>query len=182
MPRVEVNTKKATVTKVCPFQTRMGPGVNFYVEAKSDIGTVYLQVVLYDERARKALLDIHKDNLLDISGSLKYQMYQKKDGTTGYSLVIENPEQLTVHKNPADTASQELQSNTSQLDYPEDAEQQSVETAETDQQDLHAVTAQQQAAEQHEQVQQPKRYPPLPRYTEYRPPLPYVEIDDDLPF
>ena len=182
MPSVNVNTKKATVIDVHSFQTRQGYGVDFYVEANSGIGTVYLQIVLYDDRARKATANIQKGDLLDISGCLKHKTYQKKDGSTGSSLVIENPTLLLWYPNTADTASQELQSDTMQQCICEDTVHQSISIAEADQQYPQTGTAQRQTAEENKQIMQsePKRYPPLQYPLNYRRPT----ADDvfDMPF
>lgn len=91
MSQVEVNINEAKVTAVNAFKSRMGDGIDVYIEAKSSYCTIYLQVVLYDDEARKTNSSIREGDYVRAAGMLKEKTYTKKDGTVGYSLIIEKP-------------------------------------------------------------------------------------------
>lgn len=82
---------KATVTAVHEFKSFKGYGVDFYIEAQTSNGTVYLQIVTYDDMARSYCQHIHAGDEVQITGALKVKTYQKKDGTAGTALIIERP-------------------------------------------------------------------------------------------
>ncbi len=91
MATVDVNINEAAVTAVHEFKSYMGYGVDFYIETQSSDCTLYLQVVVYDEEARKKHSYIHEGDYIKVTGALKDKPYQKKDGTAGHSLLIEKP-------------------------------------------------------------------------------------------
>lgn len=91
MSEVNVNINSAAVTAIHEFNSFMGYGVDFYIEARSSIGTVYLQVVVYDNEARSYCRYIHEGDYVRVTGDLKTDKYKKKDGTEGISLIIERP-------------------------------------------------------------------------------------------
>lgn len=61
------------------------------IEAQSSNGTVYLQVVVYDEEARNDCRVIHEGDTVKVTGVLSVKPYQKKDGTVGTAVTIERP-------------------------------------------------------------------------------------------
>lgn len=91
MGYVNIDTRKATVTKIHPFRTAKGHGVDIYLEAKSDDCTVYLQVVVYDEQADTAMQILHVEDTVNVAGVLKFKKYAMKDGQFGYSMIIDKP-------------------------------------------------------------------------------------------
>ncbi len=91
MGYVNIDTRKATVTKLHPFRTAKGHGADIYLEAKSDDCTVYLQVVVYDEQADIAMQKLHVEDSVNVAGILKFKKYAMKDGQSGYSMIIEKP-------------------------------------------------------------------------------------------
>ena len=91
MSSVNVNIKEAAVTAVNKFTTNKGVGADFYIEARSSYCTVYLQVVLYDTEATRALSSICEGDTVTVTGVLKDKPYSKKDGTAGHSLLVERP-------------------------------------------------------------------------------------------
>jgi single-stranded DNA-binding protein len=91
MGSVKIDTKKATVIKLHPFRTAQGYGADVFIEAKSDISTAYLQIVVYDEQAETAMRILHVDDVVDVSGELKLKKYARKDGSSGFSVIIEKP-------------------------------------------------------------------------------------------
>ncbi len=99
MSKVNVSIDEAAVTRITEFHSHQGYGLDIFIEAKSSTCTVYLQVVLYDDRARDAFNRIHVGDSLKISGPLKVKNYVKSDGTDGWSLVLENPEPFHVIQN-----------------------------------------------------------------------------------
>ena len=95
MSNVNININEAAVTAVKEFRSSLGYGVDFYIEACSSNGTVYLQVVAYDEEARSYSRAIHQGDCVRVTGDLKVKVYPKKDGTAGCSLLIERPKVFT---------------------------------------------------------------------------------------
>ena len=91
MCEVYVNINEATVTAVNEFNSFKGYGVDFFIEVKGSNGTVYLQVVLYDNIARRNYGYIHAGDHVKVTGDLKVKPYEKKDGTAGTALIIERP-------------------------------------------------------------------------------------------
>ncbi len=91
MGYAKIETKKATVTALHPFKTSQGYGTDVYIEARSDISTVYLQVVVYDDQAETAMRILHVGDAVDVSGVLKHKRFAMKDGNTGFSMIIEKP-------------------------------------------------------------------------------------------
>lgn len=91
MSNVNINIKEAAVTAVNRFTTFKGIGADFYIEARSSNCTVYLQVVLYDTEATRALSSICIGDCVTVAGDLKDKPYPKKDGTEGHSLLVERP-------------------------------------------------------------------------------------------
>ena len=91
MGYAKIETKKATVTALHPFKTSQGYGTDVYIEARSDISTVYLQVVVYDDQAETAMRTLHVGDAVDVSGVLKHKRFAMKDGNTGFSMIIEKP-------------------------------------------------------------------------------------------
>lgn len=91
MGYVNIDTRKATVTKLHPFRTAKGHGVDIYLEAKSDDCTVYLQVVVYDEQADTAMQILHVEDSVNVAGVLKFKKYAMKDGQPGYSMIVDKP-------------------------------------------------------------------------------------------
>ena len=91
MSTVNVNINEAAVTAVKKFTTFKGVGADFYIEARSNDCTVYLQVVLYDTEATRALSSICEGDVVTVTGVLKDKPYNKRDGTAGHSLLIERP-------------------------------------------------------------------------------------------
>ena len=83
---------KGTVTLVKDFHSSQGYGVDFYVEDKDAMGTVYLQVVAYDDTARTYFSDIKENDHVRGNGRLKVRPYTKRDGSHAMSLIVENPE------------------------------------------------------------------------------------------
>ena len=106
MSEVNVNIDKAEVTQIREFCSSKGYGIDIYVTAKSSDCTVYLQIVLYDERARKGYNIVHVGDILTVKGILKVKNYPKNDGTTGWSLTIENPEYLCQVQNSSNSIPQ----------------------------------------------------------------------------
>ena len=78
MGYVNIETRKATETKLHPFRTAQGHGVDIYLEAKSDDCTVYLQVVVYDEQADVAMQILHVEDSVNVAGILKFKKYTMK--------------------------------------------------------------------------------------------------------
>ena len=91
MGTVDVNINEAAVTAVHEFGSYKGWGIDFFIKVQSSDCTVYLQVVLYDEEARRKSSYIHEGDFVRVVGILKDKPYQKKDGTAGHSLLIERP-------------------------------------------------------------------------------------------
>lgn len=91
MSEVNVNINKAAVTAVHEFNSFKGYGVDFFIEVKSSNGTVYLQVVLYDDIACSFSGNIRVGDHVRVTGDLKVKPYEKKDGTAGTALIIERP-------------------------------------------------------------------------------------------
>ena len=91
MSTVNIEIKEAIVTSVREFNTRKGPGLCCNIEASSHIGTVYLEVVLYDGDALRISGLIHEGDIVTVSGYLKDKPYTKRDGTSGNSILIERP-------------------------------------------------------------------------------------------
>ena len=91
MSSVKIETKNATVIKLHPFRTSQGYGTDVFIEAKSDISTTYLQVVVYDEQAETAMRILHVDDVVDVSGELKSKKFVMKDGSNGFSIIVEKP-------------------------------------------------------------------------------------------
>ena len=92
MSLVNINIREATVTAVHEFTSYLGYGVDFFIEAQSSYGTVYLQVIIYDSSARNYCQYIHQGDSVRVTGDLKVKVYKKKDGTDGTALIIEKPE------------------------------------------------------------------------------------------
>lgn len=91
MGTVDVNINEAAVTAVHEFRSFKGYGVDFFIEVRSSNCTVYLQVVLYDEDARRNRNFILEGDNVKVAGTLKVKTYRKKDGSEGHSLIIERP-------------------------------------------------------------------------------------------
>lgn len=91
MSQVDVNINEAVVTAVHEFKSFKGYGVDFFVEARSTKGTVFLQVVTYDNEARSYCQYIHEGDYVRVTGDLTVKVYKKKDGTEGTALTIERP-------------------------------------------------------------------------------------------
>ena len=91
MSTVNVNINEAAVTAVKKFTTFKGVGADFYIEARSSKCTVYLQVVLYDAEATRALSSICEGDSVTVAGDLKDKPYHLKNGAEGHSLVVERP-------------------------------------------------------------------------------------------
>ena len=91
MSTVDININEAKVTAINEFTSRMGYGLDVFIEAKSSYCTVYLQVVIYDDEARKTHSSICEGDYVRVTGMLKEKTYTKKDGSAGYSLIIEKP-------------------------------------------------------------------------------------------
>ena len=91
MSEVNININSAAVTAIHEFKSFKGYGVDFYIEAQSSNGTVYFQVVLYDDTACNYCRYIHEGDYVRVTGDLKTKPYRKKDGTEGLSLIIERP-------------------------------------------------------------------------------------------
>ena len=91
MSQVDININAAAVTAIHRFSSRKGEGADFFISAQSSNCTVYLQVTLYDDEARRNCNYIHEGDMVRVTGVLKMKTYIKADGTAGYSLVIERP-------------------------------------------------------------------------------------------
>ncbi len=91
MGYVSIETRKATVTKLHPFWTAQGQGLDIYLEAKSNDCTVYLQVVVYDEQADIAMQILHVEDSVNVAGVLRFKKYTMEDGQPGYSMFINKP-------------------------------------------------------------------------------------------
>ncbi len=92
MQKANIHLPEAVVTVVCEFRSNLGYGARFNVEASSGTGSVFFEVVTYDNEARGYCKYIHEGDSVEVTGFLKAKPYRKKDGTTGISLVIERPE------------------------------------------------------------------------------------------
>lgn len=205
MENVMVTIKDAAVTAVREFRSFKGYGVDFYIEAMSGNSPLYFQVVFYDDIARSYCRNIHEGDHVKVTGSFRDKIYRKNDGTDGHSLLMERPKVFA--KTAGGNSEQQLpqQDNQHEAQSSEDIieaenaataaaisaenvaennenSQCITEKAETALQDPHAVTAEQQTAEQNEQKPQTetKRYPPLCFCTGSR--LPTPEDEDELPF
>ncbi len=202
---VDVNINEATVTAVHEFHSIKGYGVDFYVEARSNNGAVFLQIIVYDNEARNYCRYIHEGDHVKVTGNMTVKPYAKKDGTTGCSFVVERPimfrkivgwnseQQLLQRGNQVETPSLEdivaaenaITATAISADNKSDNNdklQHKTNETETALQNPHTVTAEQQNKELNEQISriETKRYPPLRFSSEYRQPTP--EDEDDLPF
>ena len=101
MENLIVTINEATITNMHEVHSNQGYGLDIFIRAENDAGTVYLQIVLYDDRARAAYRSVQVGNCIKLSGQLKVKNYSKKDGTTGLSLVVENPSPINIipHRN-----------------------------------------------------------------------------------
>ena len=107
MENVKLYINEAAVTAVHEFNSYKGYGVDFFIAARSNYSTLYLQVVLYDNEARRYSNIIHKGDNIMVEGSLKVKPYSKSDDTAGYSLVIEKP--VVFRKANSSTSDQQSQ-------------------------------------------------------------------------
>ncbi len=98
MNKIEVT---GTVTKVHEFYTQQGYGIDIFLKETEGTETLYLQIVLYNETARKFFNLIQVDDNVKVSGRLKYKPYAKKDGTITASLIIERPNMLERLSQPS---------------------------------------------------------------------------------
>ena len=131
MNNITININEAAVTAIHEFNSIKGYGVDFYIEAKSSNGTVYFQIVTYDNEARSYCRYIHEGDYVRVTGELKTKPYRKKDGTEGLSLLIERPVLFS-----------KIASSNSKPQFQQQAEK-SIETesSEEQNQDKNAVTA-----------------------------------------
>lgn len=97
MAIVNINTKEATVTKIHPFRTAQGYGADVFMAAQSDAGTVYLEVSVYDEQADAVTRELHTGDAVDVTGVLTFKSYPRKDGGSGYSMMVRKPALLVKH-------------------------------------------------------------------------------------
>ncbi len=89
MSQVNVSIEEVEVMNIHEFCSSKGYGLDINVAAKSDTCTVYLQIVLYDSRARDAYNRIHACDILQkVTGVLKLKSYVKSDHTAGSSYMI----------------------------------------------------------------------------------------------
>ncbi len=85
-----ISLSQARVEKTHPFQARGEQGIDITVCDKTEYGTAYFQITLYGEPAIDALGSLMVGNLINVSGTLRVQVYHGKDGTEKVSLVIEH--------------------------------------------------------------------------------------------
>jgi len=109
MSNVNIYINEAAVTAIHEFNSFKGYGVDYFVEAQSCNGTVYLQVVAYDNEARSYCQYIHEGDYVRVTGDLKVKVYKKKDGTDGTALIIEKP--IVFSKIISGNSSQQLLQN-----------------------------------------------------------------------
>ena len=95
MSSVNININEAAVTAVREFNSFKGYGLDIFIEAQSSDCTLYLQVTLYDNEARRNSPYVRVGDHVKVAGTLKYKPYTKKDGTAGHSLLIERPVTFT---------------------------------------------------------------------------------------
>ena len=107
MATVDVSINEAVVTAVREFNSFKGYGVDVFIVVQSSDCTLYLQVVLYDNEARRNKPNIHEGDYVRVAGILKDKPYIKKDGTAGHSLLIERP--VTFAKIDGRNSVQQLQ-------------------------------------------------------------------------
>ena len=206
MSEVNVNINEAAVTAVHEFNSFKGYGVDFFIEVHGSNGTVYLQVVVYDDTARRYSSYIHVGDHVSVIGDLKVKSYAKKDRTAGTALIIERP--VTFFKIVSGNSEQQLLQDDSQYEAlslediieaenaataaaisaenkVENNENSQSKTAEAEiaLQNPQAETAEQQITEQDEQIPriETKQYPPLHFLSGYRRPT-IVADEDELPF
>ncbi len=91
---VNIIINEAAVTAVNEFKSFKGYGVDFFVEASSSNGSVYFQIVVYDDAARSYSRYIHEGDHVKVTGFLKTKPYKKKNGCDGLSLIIERPNEF----------------------------------------------------------------------------------------
>lgn len=94
MKKADIILEEAVVTAIRDFRSHLGFGVDFHVEASSGNGSIYFEVVTYDNEARSYCKYIHEGDCVRVTGVLKVKPYQKKDGTAAISLVIERPDSI----------------------------------------------------------------------------------------
>ena len=158
---ISLPINKATVTAVHEFKSFKGYGVDFFIEAQTSNGTVYLQVVTYDDMARSYCQYIHAGDEVQITGALKVKTYQKKDGTAGTALVIERPVSFSKIVS-SNSSTQSPQTSTDESKISSQATNAVPATAETDEDNYWDDTefwADVEAAKQAEKDQSQDAYP-----------------------
>lgn len=96
------------ITSMKQFSAPGGPGLDVYIEDTSEGYTIYLQVVLYDEKAKKGSSLLRQGDIITVEGPINLNYYQKADGTKAFNLVVVNPK-VQPESFPAKQEMQELQ-------------------------------------------------------------------------
>lgn|GEM_PF-3779621 len=120
MSKPKVIIEEGTVTCTNTFCSRIGRGIDIYVEAKSSGSAAYFQVVFYDADAERYAALIHKNDTVKVEGALTVKPYTKGDGTAGTSLIVERPDVFVKmyqesRDQPAITAISETHSDVSAI-------------------------------------------------------------------
>ena len=85
------------------FKSDHGEGLDLYVEDREGLNTAYLQVVFYDQKARDMQYEFDIGDSVRGSGKLKVKTYTKRNGSSGFSLVVENPSSFEKVEGANDT-------------------------------------------------------------------------------
>lgn len=116
-----ISLSQARVENIHPFQARGEQGIDITACDKTEYGTAYFQITLYGQLAIDALDSLMVGNLINVSGTLRVQIYHGKDGTEKVSLVIEHPGKIyNYSRNQMIETEQQPQINSSNADESSD--------------------------------------------------------------
>ncbi len=96
----KINVKDAQVIRMKTFVARGGLGLDVELCDTVGVNTVYYRATFYDDVARRLQKTLSEGDIINISGSVRVQIYKTRAGKDGFSLILENPLLLDNQSNP----------------------------------------------------------------------------------
>ena len=86
-----ITIKKAKIIRMKTFPSRGGLGLDVDLCDTVGTNTVYYRATFFDEAARRMQRTLSEGDMINISGSVRVQIYKTRAGKDGFCLILENP-------------------------------------------------------------------------------------------
>ena len=89
-----ISIRNARVTGMKPFAARGGKGLDITLCDSVGSHTVYFQFTVYDDAIQRIMNSLAVDEVINISGSIRVQIFKSQSMQSGFSVVLENPRDI----------------------------------------------------------------------------------------